>query len=246
MLYEGELTEHGVDPSKYHLAYEHPLAITMPAAVKNFHVLSNLHMHLFINRSPEHFITSDNPVVLYNQFCEGVRSQGVLGWACAGIQVMLPLSPTHLLILYDPTIYRIPAKDGAGHSTLTKLADVKSLNALQILNANRSIYFCDETQSDILLWQVGQLARKRSRKRNVLVQSERVGPGDRPGELVYQYELMLPHSLAVSAIRLTGVAKAVPVEQRAGIYRWTDSSRRDHSDQRRASGRYLAHRRFID
>lgn len=41
-------------------------------------------MHLILNNSGIEFITSDDPVIVHNQYAEGVKYRGVIGWAFLG------------------------------------------------------------------------------------------------------------------------------------------------------------------
>lgn len=90
------------------------------------------------------FITSDAPVVHYNQFMEGKRHPNEhLGLACKGLQILFPLSPQWLLLLYDDDVYFVdgPARRGIPVSR----ADVDELNLLHCAWANQTLYFCART-----------------------------------------------------------------------------------------------------
>ena len=68
--------------------------------------ISDLKVHLVW--SPHQvFLTSDNPIFKYNQYCEGVRFSGVTGGGSRGLQIFVPLSPYLHLILYDDRTYRV-------------------------------------------------------------------------------------------------------------------------------------------
>jgi uncharacterized protein DUF4238 len=57
------------------------------------YLLQDLDRKLLVNESSVPFITSDSPVVLFNRWCQGWKHSGVLGFACAGLELFLPLSP---------------------------------------------------------------------------------------------------------------------------------------------------------
>ena len=87
------------------------------------------------------FITSDNPVFKYNQYMEQIRNRGTTGLGQTGIQVFLPLSPKHILVLYDKDVYDYVRKQ------LPTETDVDVLNGLQVISANNNLYFNDWKQS---------------------------------------------------------------------------------------------------
>ena len=92
---------------------------------------------LVVSHAESVFITSDNPVVKYNQYYEKARGIGTTGAGQKGLQIFLPLSPSRLLILYDGNIY-----DHVKSHTPTE-NDVDSVNTFQILSAETNVYFSD-------------------------------------------------------------------------------------------------------
>jgi hypothetical protein len=115
--------------------------------VSHFPLVRDLCWKLLINETEQPFITSDHPVVLYNQFLEPRKTYGSnVGLASKGLEIFLPLSPKVTLILFDKEVYRV----GTRNKTCIKidlLADIKTLNLLQCINANKNIYF-DENFSE--------------------------------------------------------------------------------------------------
>lgn len=87
------------------------------------------------------FITSDNPVFKYNQYLEQVLEYGTDGLGQTGIQIFLPLSPRHMLVMYDKDVYEYVKKQ------LPSETDIEVLNSLQVISANRNLYFNDASQS---------------------------------------------------------------------------------------------------
>lgn len=68
----------------------------------------DLKVKLLINTTVTPFITSDHPVIRYNQFLEMRRHPGGnAGLAAKGLQVFLPLSPKHMLLFYDDWVYKV-------------------------------------------------------------------------------------------------------------------------------------------
>lgn len=84
------------------------------------------------------FLTSDAPVVHYNQFLEGAPTGSGLG--CYGAQVFLPLNPRQLLFLYDPHVYKVP-QDKSGRTWIRRENDIDQLNLLQLLSSKQNVFF---------------------------------------------------------------------------------------------------------
>jgi hypothetical protein len=109
--------------------------------LSNFPIVRDLCWKLIINETEQPFITSDHPVVLYNQFLEPRKTYGSnVGLASKGLEIFLPLSPKFTLVLFDKDVYRV----GTRNKTSIKadsLADITALNLLQYINANKNIYF---------------------------------------------------------------------------------------------------------
>jgi hypothetical protein len=126
-------------------------------------IVTDLEMKLLRNKTDQEFVTSDNPVVKYNQFMEFRKwPGGHTGWANVGLQVFFPISPSLYLVLYDKDIYRIGFR--RQHLlAIEKSEDVDQLNALQLINANRVLYFGHGIREDY----IKRLHRLYSDKRSI-------------------------------------------------------------------------------
>ncbi|MFA4837161.1 MAG: DUF4238 domain-containing protein [Dehalococcoidia bacterium] len=102
--------------------------------------ISDLSALLLIAPKNEFFLTSDNPVFLYNQYCEDIKGFGVCGAFCVGLQVLLPLSPNTCLLLYDPSVYAI-SKKMKDRKLFIEKGDVFWVNTMQAVGAHKLIYF---------------------------------------------------------------------------------------------------------
>lgn len=101
---------------------------------KNHHdIIADLKIKILV--SNEEFITSDNPVVLYNKFNERRNTLYVgSGLASIGLQIFFPISPHVVIMLYDHKIYSI-------QNNICNHDDVRRINGLQCINAHRNLYF---------------------------------------------------------------------------------------------------------
>jgi hypothetical protein len=87
---------------------------------------------LLLNKTNVPFWTSDNPVALFNPIDYGDKS-GV-GFAVKGIQVHFPLNSKLLLLILDPTTYKIPPVNAVNDEE-----SVVYENKLQLYNATRFV-----------------------------------------------------------------------------------------------------------
>ena len=95
---------------------------------------------LWTTRTPG-FITSDNPVIYYNQLLETRRPHlSNTGLLTRGLQVIVPISPNATLMLYDQTAYRVGSRCRAT-VLVTHQRDVDEINSLQAASADLNLYF---------------------------------------------------------------------------------------------------------
>jgi hypothetical protein len=129
------------------LVLSDPVLRSLQTAVQHHHFVVDLCYKLLINRTDTPFITSDHPVVLYNQFMERRRAFGSnTGLGCKGLQMFLPLSPHCCLILYDCDVYKVGGRSLKSVQVAASLDDVKTLNTLQAANADNQLFFNHQTR----------------------------------------------------------------------------------------------------
>ena len=219
MAYLREIAGHAVPQND--VAEQHPVAVTLRAAGAVFHAARDLEFHLICNDSPIEFVTSDDPVALHNQYCEGITYTGVLGWKCRGLQAFLPLSPRELLVLFDPSVYRIGGSHKGSRITLICSAnDAAMFNALQIHNADENVYFANAYGDGKAAQQCWAFAGARPRSRLTIIETERVRDTDTSeSAIVGHFERLLPIQLETSIISIPKPARRVALAQRARMYR---------------------------
>jgi hypothetical protein len=86
------------------------------------------------------FITSDNPVVVLNQFALGADPmRSFAGFSQSGFQLLMPISPNLCLIIYDAKVYKV----GSRRHRLIEIskADVEITNSLQVQSADNCLFF---------------------------------------------------------------------------------------------------------
>ncbi|WP_395029684.1 DUF4238 domain-containing protein [Alcaligenes aquatilis] len=189
-----------------------PTRLALDSAAKGFYIASDLKMKVLINRTAVEFITSDNPVVLYNQIFE--RSNPALGsntgLTCKGLQIFLPLSPTHLLVMYDGGVYKIGEKK-SDSAFITNPNEIRQFNDLQYLNSFENLYSLSEFSSpEIFMMEQRNAGRQRSRK----VQLDQYKQPDRPDgkSPVLLHFIKLDHRIRLSVQPIRQLARLTEAE----------------------------------
>ena len=103
-------------------------------------VCRDLKMKVLINNNTDvAFLTSDNPVCMYNTYFERL---GNINYALAsrGLFLYFPLSDKIAVIFYDDHCYKMGEKKKS-YVELTQKEDIKELNKLTACNSNKVIYF---------------------------------------------------------------------------------------------------------
>ncbi|MFA5815795.1 MAG: DUF4238 domain-containing protein [Bacteroidales bacterium] len=119
----------------------------------------DLDYKLLINRTSKPYITSDFPVVKYNQFLEEAKWQhSKSGYGTIGLQILIPLNSDLVLIFFDSGIYKVGDKKRR-FLDINSTDDVDSINILQFINCFETIYF-NEKASETYLRQLVQKSKK--------------------------------------------------------------------------------------
>jgi Protein of unknown function (DUF4238) len=130
----------GIDLSRFTVGLKDPARVSMSIAIEAFPLLLDMAYKLLINRTPEEFVTSDNPVVSYNQLLSFRTFGSNCGLASKGLQMFLPLDPEKIIVLFDPIAYRV-GRDHRNIVDVTSSQDVYALNTLQACAASDNVYF---------------------------------------------------------------------------------------------------------
>jgi len=162
---------------------------------------------LVINKTKEPFITSDHPVVLYNQFLEPRKKYGNnTGLACKGQEIFLPLSPRHLIIFFDRDIYKVGNKSEKSIEVATD-SDVRALNLIQCISADKNLYFNEEISEIHIRQLVNQSEQQRRKTRANIDEFMGTNNEEERRLLVHMYTSDIRCSLSLSFIHILKKAK---------------------------------------
>lgn len=113
-------------------------------------LIYDLNYKILYNNTKISFLTSDNPVVRYNQFLEKRNiNQPITSLKNIGLQIFLPISPNKLILFYDGATYKV----GNRKEKIVDLnleEDVNKLNMIQLLNCENHLYFNENIKSHYL------------------------------------------------------------------------------------------------
>ena len=104
-------------------------------------ILSKHIWMIFKNTSNLPYYTSDHPLVRRPHVIRQERSD--TGFGSKGIEIAIPLSPTHLLVLVERTHFRHYEQYENEVLLMNDTANVTYYNSLQVLQSYRTILCCD-------------------------------------------------------------------------------------------------------
>jgi hypothetical protein len=139
-ILKGSKKLEGIDLSKFKVSMKEPARYSLGVSAETYPIALDLRCKLLCNQTDEEFVTSDNPVVLYNQFFSFRNFGSNCGTASKGLQIFFPLDAKKQIVLYDDAVYRF---GGERHTyiDITAKHDVYELNTLQMCSASENIYF---------------------------------------------------------------------------------------------------------
>lgn len=136
MFNEGEI----VDP-KYDLRTDNTVDLSLSALPMLIDLCADLDFKLIINNTNKPFITSDNPVIRYNQYLEKLVPGSMnTGYSSLGLQILFPISPNLMTVFYDQDIYKVGSAKKR-EIEINKVSEIEMLNMLQIMNCGQNVYF---------------------------------------------------------------------------------------------------------
>lgn len=143
------------------------LSLSMVLEISNY--LTDLDYKILLNDTNKPFLTSDFPIVKYNQFLESKKwPHSKTGYLTVGLQIFVPINSKILLILFDSNIYKIGEKRQTCF-LVKNSQDIDAINVLQFVNGFETIFF-NEKASEFYVRQLFQKS-KQYKKAN-LVNSE--------------------------------------------------------------------------
>ena len=177
--------------------------------------IADLRGHLVISAA-NGFVTSDNPVFKYNQYCEGIEYMGITGAVSRGLQIFLPLAPHAQLVLYDSSVYKVKSAIQS-HVSIASASDVDTMNAMQLISADQNVYFSDWCHLDHISQLASTMHNLRSDDPVEVVEYGQ--DDDQYQSLLHTFERTPCLNLNLSFFKLKRSASQVPIHDRARDFR---------------------------
>lgn len=192
------------------LTLEDPVLTSVHLAPSIGVAIDDLKARLICASGDQFFITSDNPVMKYNQYYEGYHV-GSTGGVSRGLQLFTPLSPTVLLMLYDGWVYQAGDKGTDIISSISD-ADVSILNMLQVVSASENVYYSDwnHTERVIQCIQRGLPLRDPDPIKSL----EAIDVANERASMLASWEQTPNLHLHLSFVRVKKEARRIPAEER--------------------------------
>lgn len=195
------------DIDKATFSHKEPSLFNLGIISQIIPLLFDLDCKLTINKTSNEFITSDNPVILYNKYyLNDIR--GYIGLACKGLLILFPITPRHYLIYYDPIIYKIGGKKL--HKPITQLnkRDVDELNILQLINSNKTVYTLNMSEKYFENIFTAKIQSHRFSEKSILRESAYVDHGDgEKSKLIWNARPSIKYVATTSFIK---ISKKIP------------------------------------
>ena len=128
-------------------------------------IILDLDYKLLFNKTAKPFISSDFPVVKYNQYLEAKKwPLSKTGYGLTGLQILIPLSSDVAILFFDSEIYKVGDKKQKAYSII-KEEDIDSLNILQFINCFETIFFDEKADENYIRYLYNK--SKRFKRANV-------------------------------------------------------------------------------
>ena len=199
-----------LDLEELRIGFENSVLLPLRVSARTVPVTLDLRLHLLVNDTETQFITSDNPVVLYNTHCQKITIRSCTGWGCAGLEVFLPLSPEVCLYAYDVTVYRIANR--CRRVTRVSPRDVLMLNRLQWLNAMGNVYYSANERSLAMARECAWA--KPRRPTEYIVVTEALAEDNENDRLIHAYTPGLNIKLGLSFSKVRRRQRNIPEDRR--------------------------------
>jgi hypothetical protein len=150
----------------HRLDQENPVLLSLAQAIEHEHLLNFLDCKFLVNLSPLPFITSDAPVIFYNQLMEKADTyEGATALVAKGLQLFYPIHPRLMICLFDPEAYSF-GNDCENCCSTESVEEVHQLNGLQFINCQSQVFF-DEIPKEYISLLREQFLEYRDSKKNI-------------------------------------------------------------------------------
>lgn len=111
---------------------------------KIIEIIADLDYKLLINNTTTPFLTSDFPIIKYNQFLEQRKwPNSKSGYGVTGLQIFVPITSKYVILFFDSDIYKVGFKKRQTLE-LNNSKEIDEINVLNFINCFDTIFFNHE------------------------------------------------------------------------------------------------------
>lgn len=197
-----EITDEMLDKCSFNLT--EPGMFALGTQTQLIETCLDLEYKILINNAKIPFITSDNPVALYDQFMERMDNQ-IYALGSRGLQMYLPLTPTLGVMYYDPKCYKLGYRKKA-YVEITQNKDICELNKLTAANAENILYYKQNSITEYKLREFATQGKKNKPSTRIEMLPELQSP---QGTIVGSHNVSMFCKLKLSFIKELPNYKAI-------------------------------------
>ena len=144
---------------------------------------ADLTLKVIVNKTHIPFITCDDPLLTYNKHLERLHHHNY-GMSCNGLILLLPISPSYALVLYDANTYKMGTRKEF-YVHISSLKDIEEICILSILHASQTIYIKNGSIAVCQLLELMKAATKYCQQEDMEIDSYRSRTGS--DELIHAH-----------------------------------------------------------
>ena len=166
---------------------------------------ADLMLKIIINTTPRPFITCDDPLLTYNKHLERLEYHNY-GLSSNGLILLLPISPTHALVLYDSNTYKLGTRKEF-YVTVSNKKDIEEICLLTVLHACQTVYIKNGSTTHHELTELTERATKYTQSE--LMRLESFSSESDKSELLHSYSEHFHIEAQLNFLKELDKAKAI-------------------------------------
>lgn len=166
---------------------------------------ADLMLKTIINTTPQPFITCDDPLLTYNKHLERLEYHNY-GLGSNGLILLLPISPTYALVLYDSNTYKLGTRKEF-YVTVSNKKDIEEICLLTILHACQTVYIKNGSTTHHELTELTERATKYTQSEKMRLES--FSSESDKSELLHSYSEHFHIGAQLSFLKELDKAKAI-------------------------------------
>ena len=166
---------------------------------------ADLMLKVIINKTRMPFITCDDPLLTYNKHLERLKYHNY-GTCSNGLILLLPISPTYALVLYDANTYKMGTRKQF-YVPVSNVKDIEEICLLTILHASQTIFVKNESIALTQLTTLTNIAAKYIQSEKMELES--FSSDDGKGEILHSYSEHFHIAAQLTFLKELDKAKAI-------------------------------------